>query len=111
MELKLNVYNKKEIVKTYTADTYDLEFGTVEDICEIIDLDKLETGTDAEIIKLVGGAVISGMGIIKPLLKDMFEGLTDEELRHTKAKDVASVLVATVKYAIEEINKGASGKN
>ena len=31
MELKLNIYNKKNIEKTYSTDTYDLMFGTVED--------------------------------------------------------------------------------
>ena len=31
MDLKLNIYDKKEITKTYTAETYDLMFGTVED--------------------------------------------------------------------------------
>ena len=39
MELKLNIYNKKEIVKTYTAETYDLMFGTVEDLIDLINLD------------------------------------------------------------------------
>ena len=84
MDLKLNIYEKKKVVKTYTAETYDLMFGTVEDLIDLIDLDQLKNGTDAEIIKLVGKVIINGMGIIKPLLKDIFEGLTDEELKKTK---------------------------
>ena len=40
MDLKLNIYEKRKIVKTYTAETYDLMFGTVEDLLNIIDIDK-----------------------------------------------------------------------
>lgn len=111
MELKLNVYNKKEIVKTYTAETYDLMFGTVEDLIDLIDLDKLKTGSDVEIIKLVGNVVMNGLGIIKPLLKDIFEGLTDNELRNTKTSEIASVLVEVVKFTITQMSKGENGKN
>lgn len=111
MELKLNIYNKKRVEKTYTAETYDLMFGTVEDLVDIINLDKLQTGSDAEIIKLVGDVVVHGLDIIKPLLKDIFEGLTDDELKYTKVKEIATVLVNVVKFSVGEIGKGANEKN
>lgn len=111
MEMKLNIYNKRNIEKTYVAETYDLMFGTVEDLIEIVNLDKLQTGSDAEIIKLVGNTVIHGLDIIKPLLKDIFEGLTDEELKRTKVKEIATVLVEVMKFAVSEISKGANSKN
>lgn len=111
MELTLNVYNKRQVEKTYTSETYDLMFGTVEDIIEIIDLDKLKSGSDAEIIKLVGNAVVNGLDVIKPLLKDIFEGITDDELKRTKVKDIAFVLVEVMKFAIAQISKGANSKN
>nr|DAY64247.1 MAG TPA: hypothetical protein [Caudoviricetes sp.] len=111
MDLKLNIYEKKKIVKTYTAETYDLMFGTVEDLIDLIDLDQLKNGTDAEIIKLVGKVIINGMGIIKPLLKDIFEGLTDEELKKTKVSEISTALVEIVKFSISQITKGTNGKN
>lgn len=111
MDLKLNIYNKKEIEKTYTAETYDLMFGTVEDLLDLINLDKMKTGSDEELIQIVSEAVMKGMGIIKPLIKDIFDGLTDEELRNTKTAEIAQVLVEVVKYTINEISKGATGKN
>lgn len=111
MDLKLNIYEKKEIVKTYTAETYNLLFGTVEDLIDIIDLDQLKNGTDTEIIKLVGKVIINGMGIIKPLLKDIFEGLTDEELKKTRVSEISTVLVEIVKFSISQITKGTNGKN
>ena len=111
MDLKLNIYEKKKIVKTYTAETYDLMFGTVEDLIDLIDLDQLKNGTDAEIIKLVGKVIINGMGIIKPLLKDIIEGLTDEELKKTKVSEISTALVEIVKFSISQITKGTNGKN
>lgn len=111
MELKLNIYDKKKIAKTYTAETYELMFGTVEDLINIINLDNLQNGSDVEIIKMVGDVVINGMEIIKPLLKDIFDGLTDEELRCVKVSEIASVLVEVVKFAIAQMSKGVVGKN
>lgn len=86
-------------------------FGTVEDLIDLIDLDQLKNGTDAEIIKLVGKVIINGMGIIKPLLKDIFEGLTDEELKKTKVSEISTALVEIVKFSISQITKGTNGKN
>ena len=111
MELKLNIYENKKIIKTYTTETYDLMFGTVEDLIDILDLDTLKTGDDVEIIKLASNAVIKGMDIIKPLLKDIFEGLTDEELKHTSVSEIATVLVEVVKFTISQITKGQNEKN
>lgn len=111
MELKINIYNKREIAKTYTNDTYDLMFGTVEDFMDLIKVDELKTGNDQEIVMLVGKALPKGMGTIKALLKDVFEGMTDEELKHTKVKEITRVLVNIIKSSITEIYKGIDEKN
>lgn len=111
MELKLNIYNKKEIVKTYTNDTYDLMFGTVEDFLELVNVDDMKTGSDAEIVMLVGKAIPKGMGTIKTLLKDVFDGITDEELKNTKVKEIVKILVNIIKSSVFEINKGVNAKN
>lgn len=108
--MKLNIYDKKQVVKTYTADTYDLMFGTVEDVANAIDLDKLSTGTDAEIIKLIGGLVITSLPTITDLLKDIFDGITDDEIKHCKVKEIAAVFLDVVKYTLAELGKG-QGKN
>lgn len=111
MELKLNIYDKRQVIKTYTAETYDLMFGTVEDLIDVIDLDKLDGASDTEIIKLTMDVVMNGLGIIKPLLKDIFEGLSDEELRNTKVSEIALVLVEVVKFTITQMGKNTSTKN
>ena len=106
--MELNIYEKKKVVKTFSAETYDLMFGTVEDVAEAIDLDSLQSGSDVEIIKMVGKLVMSSMDTVKELLKDIFDGITDEELKHTKVSEVAKVLIDVVTYTIAELYKGAA---
>lgn len=108
--MKLNIYEKKQIVKTYEADTYDLMFGTIEDVAEAIDLDSIKTGTDMEILKMAGKLVLTSMDTIKDLLKDIFDGITDEEIRNTKTAEIASVLMEVVRYTMTQLNKGVSGE-
>lgn len=109
--MKLNIYENKQVVKTYTADTYDLMFGTIEDVAKAIDLDSLKTGTDVEIIKMIGKMLLSGMDTVKGLLKDIFEGLTDEEIKKTKVNEIAVVLLDVVKFTIQQLSIGSSSKN
>lgn len=111
MELKLNIYNKKEIVKTYTAETFDIMFGTVEDLIQLIDLDNVNVEDDTQLIKTAAKVCMGGMDVIKPLLKDIFDGLTDDELRCTHVSELARVLINIVKFTINEMMSGATGKN
>lgn len=102
--MKLNIYQNKKVVKTYTADAYDLLWGVVEDVASAVNLDELKTGSEAEIMKLVLNLVLKSMGTVKELMKDVFEGITDEELKHTKVKEIAQVLVDVVQYTILQLN-------
>lgn len=111
MDLKLNIYDRRNIVKTYTAETYDIMFGTVEDLIDTFNLDGLNANDNVELIKIATNIVMNGKDVVKPLLKDIFEGLTDDELRNTKIKEVATVLVEVVKFTMEQIAKGSKGKN
>lgn len=109
--MRLNIYNGKQIEKTYEADAYDLMFGTVEDVAAAVKLDELKTGTDVEIIKMIGNLVLSSMDTVKDLLKDIFDGITDDELKHTKVKEIAGVLLDVVKFTIQQLSIGNNGKN
>jgi len=111
MELKLNIYEKKKVIKTYTAEAYDITFGTMEDLIDALGIDGLNTGNDIELIMIATKVIAGNKEIIKDLLKDIFDGLTDEEIKKTYVKDLATVLVKAVKYAIAEIGKGVNGKN
>lgn len=109
--MKLNVYEKKQVVKTYEADKYDLMFGVMEDVADAVKLDELKTGSDVEILKMVLELVMQSMGTVKDLMKDIFDGITDDELRNTKVSEIATVLVDIVKLTIAQLNKGFNVKN
>lgn len=107
----LNIYENKKVVKTYEADTYDLMFGTLEEVVAAVKLDELKSGSNAEIIKMVGKFVAGSMGTVRELVKDVFPGITDEELKKTKVSEVAVVLVDVVKYTIEQLGTLPKPKN
>lgn len=111
MELKLNIYDKKTVVKTYKTESYDLMFGTIEDLINILDLENVNLNDDSSLISVVTKFITGGMDIIKPLLKDIFEGLSDDELRKTKLSEIATVLVNVVVFAVTQMGKGSNGKN
>lgn len=99
-EITLNIYkasNKKEIEKTLVADGYDLMYGTIEDFTEIIDIDKMDN--QMEVLKMV----IHGFEQLKPLFKDVFPELTDEDLRNTKVKELARTVTQIGHAVIESL--------
>ena len=109
--MELNIYEKRQITKTYTAETYDIMFGTVEDLINVIDLDSFTKDDDVDFIKAIGKIIVNSMDIIKPLLKDIFEGLTDEELRKTKISEIVKNVIEIVKFSIAQMGKGGNEKN
>lgn len=106
--MKLNIYkkdNKNEIEKTYSAESYDLMLGTVEEIMQIIDFDKMNDNV------AIATMVVKCYAQLKPFLKDVFPGVTDEELTRVKVKE----LIPTFKDIIISIMGGLdllkTGKN
>lgn len=109
--MKLNIYNKRQVVKTYEADSYDLPFGVIEDVADVIKLDTIQTGSNTELIKMAADVVLRCKDTVKDLMKDIFDGITDEELKTAKVTEMALVLIEVVKYTGEQLNKGLNRKN
>lgn len=110
MELKLNIYKTQtEIEKTYTAQDYEVLYGTVEDLLDCLDLEALTNTDDKDgIIAAVSNLTRSCKHIINPLLMDIFPGLTEEELRNTKTKEVLNVIVGLTGFSIDQIKSLAT---
>ena len=82
--MKLNVYkNQREIEKTYEVDAYDIMYGTVEDIFEILD----QVGDMRSDMQLLA-VIQKNRTKLNALLQDVFPELTDEELRRIKLKEL-----------------------
>lgn len=111
MELKLNIYDGKKIEKTYTANDFHLMTGTCEDVLALVDVDKLAGELNDETANMeVFKIVIRAFNQFNPLMKQIFEGLTDDEYRRTDIKEVASVVLNVIKYTFAELYN-ASSKN
>ena len=108
--MKLNIYEKKKVVKTYTADSYDLMLGTLEDVSNAVKLDNMKTGSKAEILSMAMNLVKDSYSTVIDLMKDVFDGITDEELRKTKVIEIVNVLADIVTVTVRQLNMGF-GKN
>lgn len=106
-EIKLNIYDRetKTIAKTYTTNSIDLMFGTVEDILNVVDVDKL--GDQNEIVKMI----VKGWGQLKPFLKDIFPGLTDDEIKGVKINEMIPVFMQIFAGISENMGLLVNGKN
>ena len=99
MELTLKIYKGKEVEKEYTTDTIDFSLGIVEDILNALDFESMEKGDNAELAVMV----IKCSKQLKPFLKDMFDGVTDEEIRRTRVQNLIEIFKGLFKYATDEL--------
>lgn len=108
MQLVLNIYDRetKVIAKQYVAESVDILFGTVEDIIEAVDENKIDD--NLELAKVI----VVSLKKIKPLLKEVFVGLTDEELKNTKVKELVPLFINIIKGMVDEFKGlGDGSKN
>lgn len=101
--LRLPIYEGNEIKKEYTAENYTVKFGTAEDIINLLDGEKITQGTDREMVAALAKSIPKATDTIKFLIKDIFPGITDEEIRDTSVVDIAVVLVGVFKTTVFEI--------
>lgn len=92
--MKLNVYkNQKEIEKTYSIDTYDLMYGTVEDILGIFD----EVDDLSDNMKLFS-VIQKNRTKLNDLLLDIFPDMTEADLRKIKLKELVPLFIELFNY-------------
>ncbi len=104
--LSLNIYSatdKNVVEKTYTAESYDLMFGTVEDLMQLIDLDKMTDNA------AIAGIVVGSFRKLKPFIKDIFTGVTDDELKRVKVKELIPTFIQVFKSVVEGLDLLKSG--
>lgn len=106
MEIKLNIYNKdRTIEKTYIGNDYAVMMGVCEDLLAALDLEALTGGDRNNMIAAASRLIQSRKDVVYPLLKDIFEGLTDDELRRTTFVEVVGVVVAVAKRTMREVQE------
>lgn len=119
MEINLNIWkNQKEIEKTYTIDSYDILWGTVEDLIEVVDTENLlkqladDKAGNMALIRTAANMVTNSRNLINTTLKDVFDGLTDEELKRVKLKELINVALQLITGSVNIIaDLGKNSKN
>ena len=97
--LTLNVYDDKgNVTKTFTAETFKIKTGTVVKLIRMLgevtgeddDLDNLDT-----IVRIIDD--------IKPILKTVFRGITDDDLENTDFDELLPVTMDVIRYSFDQI--------
>lgn len=104
--MKLNVYkNQREVEKTYEVDAYDIMYGTVQDVLEVMDSGMDNLNDNTQVLKVIA----DNRGKLEDLLLDIFggEGLTKDELRRIKLKELVPLFLDLIKY----VQKSFKSKN
>ncbi|WP_276768474.1 hypothetical protein [Dielma fastidiosa] len=119
MVIKLNIWkNQKEIDKTYMIDSFDIMWGTIEDLIEVIDLNEFANQltsngmSNTALINMVASALTNSRDLINNTLKDIFVGLTDEELKRVKLKELINVALQLITGSVNIMQDlGKNSKN
>ena len=106
--MKINIYNRKEVVKTYECDDIELELGVLEDLLGAIDVNKLQALDEASLFDAVKALMITGKNAAYELLHLIFDDITDEEIRHTHVSEITAVLVEALGYGMNSMMKGVN---
>lgn len=97
----LKIYDGKTIIKEYQAETIDLSFGVIEDVLDALDFENM---TDQ---KQLAGMIVKASKQLRPFLKDIYDGVTDDEIRHTRIQNLVEIFKDLYRYAMTELGAAA----
>jgi predicted CopG family antitoxin len=99
--MKINIWkSQKEIEKTYTAEAYDLMYGTLQDIFEVLDEVK-DFENESQVLKII----TENRKTLDSLLMDIFPEMTEEDLKHIKVKELIPVFAETFAFVLSTFSK------
>lgn len=99
MNLTLNVYDGKEIIKTVKSTTYDLELGTVIKLMKLLKIE--DTENELELLKIIAGAFDE----IIDVLSNVFPDMEEDDWNHVKLKEIVPVIINIAKFSVTETLK------
>lgn len=94
--MKLNIYkDQKNILKTLEISSYDIMFGTIEDVLAILD-DIENLDNDIEVLTIIK----NNFPKLKELLIDIFgkENLNEDDLKKIKLKELVPLFIDLISY-------------
>ena len=105
--LLLNIYdeNNAVITKQYKAEEVHILFGTIEDLIDLLDENVLQDNNE------LAKVLIKAMKKLKPILKQVFTGVTDEELKFTRTDELVPLFMQILAYMFTQVNSLGGSKN
>ena len=99
MDLTLNVYkeNGKDVAKTLKATTYDLMFGTVVQLMDLLSIEDIDN--KMEMLKVIYKAWKE----ITVVLSGAFPDATEDDWKHVKVKELLPVILDIAKFSVSEM--------
>lgn len=97
--LILKIYDDsgKNVVKSYTASPYDLMFGTVMKLMDLLKIEDMDN--QAEMLK----TLYSAWGEIRVVLAGVFPDVTPDEWEHVRVKELLPLILGIAKYTVSEM--------
>lgn len=107
MNLILKIYDNKgkNIIKTYESSEYDLMFGTVMSLMDLLQIENLDD--QLELLKVIHGA----WNEVKEVLSGVFPEVTDDEWKHVKVKELLPIIIDIAKFAVSDMLSVPTEKN
>ena len=107
MNLVLKIYDTdgKNIVMTYESSTYDLMFGTVKRLMELLKIEDMDN--QLEMLKVI----YSAWDEIKKVLAGVFPDVQPDEWEHVKVKELLPLIIDIAKFSVQEMFTIPTEKN
>ena len=107
MNLVLKIYDTdgKNIIKTYESTTYDLMFGTVKRLMELLKIEDMDD--QLEMLKVIYGAWEE----IKVVLAGVFPNVQPDEWEHVKVKELLPLILDIAKFSVQAMFTIPTEKN
>lgn len=103
--MKLNIYkNQTEIDYTFEAEAYDIMYGTIEDILEILDDFTGDDVANDDLLK----AISKNRDKLNDLILDIFPDATNEDLRRVKVKELIPLFVELFSFVQTSFGESAA---
>lgn len=99
MNLILKIYDNegKNVVKSHESTTYDLMFGTVMNLMELLKIEDMDN--QMEMLKTIYGA----WDEIKIVLSGVFPDVSNDDWKHVKVKELLPIILEIAKYSVTEM--------
>lgn len=103
----LKVYDDKgkNIVKTYESSEYDLMFGTVMSLMDLLQIESLDD--QLQLLKVLHGA----WDEVKAVLSGVFPEVTEDDWKHVKVKELLPIVIDIAKFAVTDMLSVPTEKN